>query len=262
MSDRPAATEYKALEALLQIRSNTSPSGSPNQNQSGSRVPAETANSDGSPNATQAAAAAAVVAASTNANISNFLRMSATPASILQQAHLSLASGQLAAAAASMQQSPSPINGGFGGRSLLGAVLQNHSYGSNSTGAFLSSLAQAPSMGTGMGVSQGSAATPIFPAAPNVGNSASAGTKKNGSKTPTESENIRKNEVEAALRSKPQRGRKRENLNAEERLELTRTRNREHAKSTRYEQGIFLRASFHFFRARKDLCTYIDARIS
>jgi hypothetical protein len=44
---------------------------------------------------------------------------------------------------------------------------------------------------------------------------------------------IRKDEVEAALRSKPQRGRKRDNLSELERLELTRTRNREHAKSTR-----------------------------
>ena len=44
---------------------------------------------------------------------------------------------------------------------------------------------------------------------------------------------IRYEKVEAALRSKPQRGRKRENLTETERLELTRTRNREHAKSTR-----------------------------
>jgi len=44
---------------------------------------------------------------------------------------------------------------------------------------------------------------------------------------------IRREKVEAALRSKPQRGRKRENLSDLERLELTRTRNREHAKSTR-----------------------------
>jgi len=44
---------------------------------------------------------------------------------------------------------------------------------------------------------------------------------------------IRAAQVEAALRSKPQRGKKRENLSMSERLELTRTRNREHAKSTR-----------------------------
>lgn len=44
---------------------------------------------------------------------------------------------------------------------------------------------------------------------------------------------IRREKVEAALRSKPQRGRKRENLSDLERVELTRTRNREHAKSTR-----------------------------
>jgi len=44
---------------------------------------------------------------------------------------------------------------------------------------------------------------------------------------------VRTEEVEAALRSKPQRGKKRDNLNGMERLELTRTRNREHAKNTR-----------------------------
>jgi hypothetical protein len=46
---------------------------------------------------------------------------------------------------------------------------------------------------------------------------------------------VRKEKVDEALRSKPQRGRKREDLNDTERLELTRTRNREHAKSTRYD---------------------------
>jgi len=44
---------------------------------------------------------------------------------------------------------------------------------------------------------------------------------------------VRREKVEEALRSKPQRGRKRENLSELERMELTRTRNREHAKSTR-----------------------------
>jgi len=49
----------------------------------------------------------------------------------------------------------------------------------------------------------------------------------------TQKETIRKSEIEAALKSKPQRGRKRENLSGLERQELTRTRNREHAKTTR-----------------------------
>jgi hypothetical protein len=44
---------------------------------------------------------------------------------------------------------------------------------------------------------------------------------------------FRQEKVEAALRSKAQRGRKRDNLSVSERLELTRTRNREHAKCTR-----------------------------
>jgi hypothetical protein len=51
--------------------------------------------------------------------------------------------------------------------------------------------------------------------------------------TKQEAEMVRREEVEKALNSKPQRGRKRGNLNEEERQELTRTRNREHAKSTR-----------------------------
>lgn len=59
--------------------------------------------------------------------------------------------------------------------------------------------------------------------------SSNIGRKEYVSKVPI----IRATEVEAALRSKPQRGRKRENLTVLERLELTRTRNREHAKSTR-----------------------------
>jgi hypothetical protein len=46
-------------------------------------------------------------------------------------------------------------------------------------------------------------------------------------------EGVRRSKIESALRSKPQRGRKRDDLSEEERIELTRTRNREHAKSTR-----------------------------
>jgi hypothetical protein len=48
-----------------------------------------------------------------------------------------------------------------------------------------------------------------------------------------ETKQVRSEQIEAALLSDSQRGRKRSNLNQFERLELTRTRNREHAKSTR-----------------------------
>jgi hypothetical protein len=44
---------------------------------------------------------------------------------------------------------------------------------------------------------------------------------------------IRQEKVVAALHSKPQRGKRRYDLSEKERMELTRTRNREHAKSTR-----------------------------
>jgi hypothetical protein len=50
--------------------------------------------------------------------------------------------------------------------------------------------------------------------------------------------NVRRDIIEAALLSQPQRGRKRDNLSLVERLELTRTRNREHAKSTRIRKKL------------------------
>jgi hypothetical protein len=48
-----------------------------------------------------------------------------------------------------------------------------------------------------------------------------------------EQKEVRTDEVEKALMSKPQRGKKRNNLNNDERKELTRSRNRLHAKTTR-----------------------------
>ena len=67
---------------------------------------------------------------------------------------------------------------------------------------------------------------------------------------------IRKEQVEAALKSKPQRGRKREDLSDMERVELTRTRNREHARTTRirkkarYEQLIEEERCLHQFQEK------------
>ena len=54
------------------------------------------------------------------------------------------------------------------------------------------------------------------------------------SATGTAPSTVREDEIQAALTSKPQRGRKRMNLTAEERKELTKTRNRDHARTTRY----------------------------
>lgn len=65
------------------------------------------------------------------------------------------------------------------------------------------------------------------------GGSIQANQVKKANETVATKPAVRTTEIEAALRSKPQRGRKRDNLSALERLELTRTRNREHAKSTR-----------------------------
>lgn len=57
--------------------------------------------------------------------------------------------------------------------------------------------------------------------------------KQGKQKTPGQRATISVQKVEAALRSEPQRGKKRTNLTEEERNELTRTRNREHARNTR-----------------------------
>ena len=59
------------------------------------------------------------------------------------------------------------------------------------------------------------------------------------SATGTAPSTVREDEIQAALTSKPQRGRKRMNLTAEERKELTKTRNREHARTTRYVSYMF-----------------------
>ena len=58
----------------------------------------------------------------------------------------------------------------------------------------------------------------------------------NNANSPNQHQEVRPSEVERALRSKPQRGKKRNNLNIDERKELTRSRNRLHAKTTRYVQ--------------------------
>ena len=59
------------------------------------------------------------------------------------------------------------------------------------------------------------------------------GETMHGSPESTAAEAVRREQIQAALQSKPQRGKKRKNLTENERLELTRTRNREHARSTR-----------------------------
>jgi len=54
--------------------------------------------------------------------------------------------------------------------------------------------------------------------------------------TGTSDASVRTDKIQDALNSRPQRGKKRRNLNEQERLELTRTRNREHAKCTRMKK--------------------------
>lgn len=84
-------------------------------------------------------------------------------------------------------------------------------------------------------------------------------THNSGSELSAEQTSIRQKEIEKALRSKPQRGRKRANLNEIERLELTRTRNREHAKSTRirkkmrYEELLDCETRIKVIEERQDL---------
>ena len=70
---------------------------------------------------------------------------------------------------------------------------------------------------------------------------------------------VRKEQVEAALRSKPQRGRRREELNQLERQELIRTRNRHHAKITRmrkkarYDELVQTEGQLQLYQAKEEL---------
>lgn len=238
MSDRPAETEYSALEALMQIRSNNG------NNQGESRIPTEIQGAKNDAAASNAArVAAATAAANSNVNLSNFLRMNASPASYLQQAQLTYSPGQLTAAAAA---SLNPAPGAFGRGSLLSAVLQNPAYATpGAASPYRGPVARVPPLVTAVSSTtmnmplRSTTLSPLLPAGhehtPTRGVAAQeSNIQKNQAELDSSADaSIRKGEVEAALRSKPQRGRKRENLNAEERLELTRTRNREHAKSTR-----------------------------
>jgi len=213
-------TEISALQALMQIRSNPS-SGE------GTGIPMETRTDAANASAATAAAAAANV---TNANFSNLLRLGASPGALLHRAQLNLTSRQFAAAAASYNYAR--------GKIMLSADMnqqQSPSFSSAVQNPYTPPLTSvnlaAPQQQT--------AISPLLLTGRNLESTALAKTsaanpqEKPEEKDTKEEKNIRKQEVEAALRSKPQRGRKRENLNAEERLELTRTRNREHAKSTR-----------------------------
>ena len=225
MSNRPAETEYSALQALLQIRTNSGLEGG----STGEGAGPQSANDDlaAAANGNQA------VTVVPSAELVNLMRMSTNPASLLQQAQLTYPPAQLAAI-----QAAAAAASGHGTLLLQNSTFPAsaiHSPYQAATAFAPSSVATAPTLD----MQQSPSLSPLRPApprlAPDTGTMIAHGETLDGSgkKESMEEKKIRKDEVEAALRSKPQRGRKRENLNAEERLELTRTRNREHAKSTR-----------------------------
>lgn len=241
MSDRPAETEYSALQALLQIRTEGNASADAGDNQAASQAAA-------APAAPAPGASLSPTAPiNANAKFANLLRMGASSA-ILQQAQqmayrqpVQLAALRATAAAATLQ-TPNSL------------LLQNPTFAGNPaiTSPFLDAMARDPALVAAAAVANAPrspaldlprspalsprvaalshAGATISPAQHTLPEIASTGKPEDAREAERK---IRKDEVAAALRSKPQRGRKRENLNAEERLELTRTRNREHAKSTR-----------------------------
>jgi hypothetical protein len=243
-NDRADNESLMALQALMQIRSN-------GQSEESKTDDASHSDGDGGSKADTSEQHASVNQ-NTNptANLANLLRMGASPASLLQQAHMNYSPAQIAAiraaAVASVHNSPP---GSFNNRSLLAAALspglaagpsQRHDFAMRQRPIF-NALSREPSYSAASSqvmLPLSPALSPQQPAAPELTLARPSDPAGNvdDSKSPAETaeqKRIRKEEVEAALRSKPQRGRKRENLNAEERLELTRTRNREHAKSTR-----------------------------
>ena len=216
-----------ALQALLQIGSNgqeqkTSPeAGAAGRGREGSLETSDIFRGNGNPS-------------SSVANISHLLRMGASPSALLQQAQsrFGYSAAQMAriraAAEASLRNNSNVANSLLSGFGLQRSFLES-SFATQSPATSPPVLPRSPLMTPDRPI-------PLELQSPSFQtpkNSFAAAHPATPSSAPTTEEKVRKEEVEAALRSKPQRGKKRENLNAEERLELTRTRNREHAKSTR-----------------------------
>lgn len=237
MSDRPVETEYSALQALLQIRTNSSgdlaSAGQAGENPSANNevlVPPATAN----------VSPAVSISLNSNDDIVNLMRISANPTAFLQQAQLTYPPAQLAAIRAAAASLQNPTGGGRFLQAMHNPAFQGnalHSPFQAATALAAATVATAP-RSPAIDMPQSPALSPLRPAPQILPRSGTIsptvqGLAKAEEEADAAEKKIRKDEVEAALRSKPQRGRKRENLNAEERLELTRTRNREHAKSTR-----------------------------
>ena len=227
MSDRAAETEYSALQALLQIRTD----------QGEGAAIGETGGSDATSNVAQSTAATAAAAANAN-NIANLLRMGAAPASLLQQsAQTTFTPTQLAAVRAAAAAAASSL-----GRNGLLNLQNPNIVAAGQHSSLFDAISRDPSLvaAANIAVPRSPALSPLRPApamprsdvkgSTDIGEGPHIASASLGAAEEVEKK-VRKDEVEAALRSKPQRGRKRENLNAEERLELTRTRNREHALS-------------------------------
>ena len=152
------------------------------------------------------------------------------PIAIAAQAHLHVHAAAIASEGASIR--PSTGGGTFPRHTLTRRHQQPHEKSFLPAGAHVaphSTMYPPPSPIVLVGTAE------IAPASAkmNVGakNSSPGGAT---SATSTALSTVREDEIQAALTSKPQRGRKRMNLTAEERKELTKTRNREHARTTRY----------------------------
>lgn len=123
-------------------------------------------------------------------------------------------------------------------RSIVSALLPPHMYFHNKSFLPTAVVAHNPHnnssgvMDPGVNVVHPTMDSPAHPIPPVVGMAAES---PPATRVPTtaSSSSVRDEEIKAALASKPQRGKKRNNLTAEERKELTKTRNREHARTTR-----------------------------
>jgi hypothetical protein len=139
--------------------------------------------------------------------------------------HQLFSSSQLAAAVSLLSPSSSYV----GGRQHQKApVLSNI----NNTPSTPDASGEGVSLGNVVSSASNVSGVPPILSSPAAATAANA-LKETDNRKDDATTGVRQEKVVAALKSKPQRGKRREDLSEKERVELTRTRNREHAKSTR-----------------------------
>jgi hypothetical protein len=244
-SSSPASNDFLVvLEALLKLTSSNS-DGSGSSYQSHKAHPICTTQ-NGTLNPFQSgfsgfvcplspAATTALLASSGLAFHSNLLGTAATPAGMILPStplnqHQHYSPSQIAAAVSLLSPASSSTS-----KYALGCQQESAPTVSNNSTNNTSSMSDASGdySSSQNSVSSTSKATDVRPVSLSPASKSASPLKENRHRNNYLDTVVRQEKVVAALQSKSQRGKRRDDLSEKERMELTRSRNREHAKSTR-----------------------------